>query len=345
MKILAVKHAIPQQRITNQDVLDMIKTYNEKTMTEDQLEALQMQVQQFLEIAGTKERFFLSTNETAIDLALKVGKSALSATGIQPEQVDFLIYVGVGRGWLEPAMANVVQCELGMVNATCFDILDACMSWLRALHIAHNFIRNQAYRVGMIINCEASFRNFAGLDLSNQRSLDHLFAAFTIGEAATATIVTDENPDDDFYFRFKSFGEYYNLCMIPLENKQDFTKDHLDERYRPMKFMSQSSELIRVGIQKVLEVFRSDPQLQSSHYDICFGHAASEKANRLICRSLGLPLHTYFDTHSRFGNTVSASIPLGISLAIEENRLHRGNKTLIAVGSAGLSVGFSSFTF
>jgi len=38
-------------------------------------------------------------------------------------------------------------------------------------------------------------------------------------------------------------------------------------------------------------------------------------------------------------------VPLGMSLAAQEGRLNRGDKTLIVVGSAGVSVGLATFTF
>jgi len=49
------------------------------------------------------------------------------------------MYVGIGRGVLEPASANIYQDMLGLANATAFDVLDACASWLRAVHIARVF--------------------------------------------------------------------------------------------------------------------------------------------------------------------------------------------------------------
>ena len=60
---------------------------------------------------------------------------------------------------------------------------------------------------------------------------------------------------------------------------------------------------------------RRDPVLQHRQHDIGFGHEASKKAVQLIARQLGLPYDHYVSTHARFGNTVSASVPLGMSIA------------------------------
>jgi 3-oxoacyl-[acyl-carrier-protein] synthase III len=50
-------------------------------------------------------------------------------------------------------------------------------------------------------------------------------------------------------------------------------------------------------------------------------------------------------THARYGNTVSASVPLAMSLAVDEGRLVRGAHVLVVVGSAGLTAGLASFTY
>ena len=64
--------------------------------------------------------------EKAIDFGVDAGRQAIATAGMVPEDIDLLIYVGVSRGFLEPAKANVFQYELGFTKATCFDVLDAC---------------------------------------------------------------------------------------------------------------------------------------------------------------------------------------------------------------------------
>ena len=64
--------------------------------------------------------------EKAIDFGVDGGRQAIATAGMVPEDIDLLIYVGVSRGFLEPATANVFQHEFGFTKATCFDVLDAC---------------------------------------------------------------------------------------------------------------------------------------------------------------------------------------------------------------------------
>jgi 3-oxoacyl-[acyl-carrier-protein] synthase III len=114
--------------------------------------------------------------------------------------------------------------------------------------------------------------------------------------------------------------------------------------YAPGRFFARSSELFPIVTELIVDTWKDDPRLQAGRYDIAFGHEASERLSADITTKLGVR-SIYFPIHRRFGNTVSASIPLAMSLADEEKRLARGNRVLIIVGSAGISVGFAAFTF
>ena len=346
MHIRTIQHAVPTKKVTNDDILETFRRESAGRLPTAEIDKLEKQVRETLFTAGTQVRYKLNDGEKAIDFVLAAGRQAIAQAGITPKDVDFLIYTGVGRGWLEPAMANVVQSELKMPNATCFDILDACASWLRAMQVARSLIQGGTYKCGMIVNCESSLvRSFWCSEIKDANDLKHRVAQFTIGEAATATIVTDENPDDDFYFNFKNFGEHYKLCMIPLENLADFLPSDPDPRYAATQFFSLSRELVVTTVKKIAEVYNADRHFRDRDYDIAFGHEASQKASEVLVKHLDIPKGVYYSVHPRYGNCVSASVPLGMSLAAQEGRLNRGDKTLIVVGSAGVSVGLATFTY
>jgi 3-oxoacyl-[acyl-carrier-protein] synthase III len=346
MHIRTIQHAVPTHKVTNDDILETFRHESRDRVGRVQMALLETQVRATLATAGTEVRYKLAPGEKALDLVLDAGRRALADATMAPGDVDFLIYTGVARGWLEPATANVVQSELGMPNATCFDMLDACASWLRAMQVARSLIQNGTYKTGMIVNCESSLvRSFWASEIKDSADLKHRVAQFTIGEAATATIITDAQPDDDFYFKFQNFGEHYKLCMIPLANIADFSPGDPDPRHATSQFFSLSRELVVTTVKKIAEVYGRDPHFSDRCYDIAFGHEASQKASEVLVKHIGLQKGVYYSIHPRYGNCVSASVPLGMSLAQQEGRLNRGDKTLIVVGSAGVSVGLATFTF
>ena len=343
MQILAVQHALPSRRITNADLLRSIRMANGGHIGESELSLLERRVEQLLDIAGTVVRYALDEGEKAITLSLDAARRALHEANVSPAAVDFVIYAGVGRACIEPAMANVVQSALGLRNATCFDVLDGCTSWLRALQIADSFIGTQTYATGLIVNCECGFGQYIDHRVRHLEDLEWQFATFTISEAATATVVSSTGQGHDFYFNFKNFGEHYGLCMIPLENAAEFLGDEQTNR-APMKLFSLSRQLLATAADRIVEIFNADPKFRGP-FDVCFGHAASKRAEEGVLRRLGIPLEIYCGTHATHGNTVSAAVPLATSLALQEGRLKRGNKVLMITAAGGIAVGLARFTF
>lgn len=345
MKILALDHAIPSARLDHDWILSKLDRENATTLTDGDRAVLLARAAAFLQGAGSATRYQIAPPERPIDLLLNATRNALASAGVPPTEVDFIIYAGVGRGWLEPAMAHVVQGALGLDRATCFDVLDGCASWLRALHIARTFLRAGEYRRGVIVNCECGLAGYGRWQFSSLEQFDSYLATYTIGEAATATVVGNDENGDDFHFTFRSIGSAYDLCMIPLTNAPDFMSGPSSEVHESGKFFAQSTELLTVAINQIGETFHSEPALSEQSYDIIFGHEASEKATAAVLRKLGLPPERHFAIHREYGNTVAACVPLAMSLAQREGRLHRGNKVLVVVASSGITIGIAAFTF
>ena len=148
-------------------------------------------------------------------------QGALKKARMEKNDIDLLIYCGVGKVVLEPANAYCFANKLGM-KCPCFDIADACMSWVRALEIAHEFIKSKNYKTIMIINGE--FNSHYGFPnsfkITSMKQLRYTFPAYTIGSAASATIVTEST--NEWTFKYKTVPELFDLCMIPVVEYKDY---------------------------------------------------------------------------------------------------------------------------
>lgn len=347
MRFAAIEYRLPSQRLTNEDVIGQIMQRSRAHMTPRALAQLTKGLRALFQASGTEIRYIRADGERAYDFVVQAASSALHSARIAPGDIDLLIWVGVGRGFIEPATANVFQDALGLVNATCFDVLDACASWVRALHIAHAHIRSGDYHNVMILNGEFNFRDYVDFEFKSVGDLRHNFPSFTIGEAATATLLSaDSGGDDDFHASFRTWGGARNLCMIPLPNIDQFNGVAPPAHAKPLIFFSYAMELYDLGVTKLIEHFHSDPLVHSFLPDIVFGHAASDSASGRIAKGCNeTDVRLYYPAHTRFGNTVSASVPLAMANAEQEGRLKNGAKVIIAMASAGLSTGWARFTY
>lgn len=345
MRIASIAHKLPSKVLTNEDVLDDVIRSNETALSREDLQRLRVRLQRFLDVSGTSVRYCRAANERAVEITIAAAQKALDAANVHACDVDLLIHAGVSRGWLEPAMANVYQGLLGLRSATCFDILDACAGWVRAMSVADSYVRAGAYRTILIINSEFNYLDHKCVPMGQLKNREELFPIFTIGEAAAATVVTDGGGSDNFYFSFRTWGHKQHLCKLPLSNMSQFADGTEVTEQEPLVFYANSGALTRFTLRKLAEHFQEDPRLSTENFDLVVGHAASENATSGWLRMNRVDPALGFRTHSRFGNTVSASIPLGLSVASEAGRLRRGMHVLVVVGSAGVTTAYSSFDF
>jgi len=345
MRILNISYALPSLEISNENLIEELVEKNRENLSSQELENIETQMRKLFKMSGTVTRYHRGIGERALDFGVKAGKAALKKAGVNPEDVDLLIYAGVARGWIEPATANLFQSELGLKSATCFDVMDACASWIRSLAIAKSFLAQKAYKLVMILNCEFTFREYANFDFTSSDDLENAFSVFTIGEAATATLVTSNGSEDDSFFSFKTWGGKHGLCKIPLPNADDFSPNNSSDGLKPMSFFTMPGELLSFTVRKLVNHFKETQAIASKVHDIFIGHAVSVASTSRVVKLLGLDPSRVFETHARFGNTVAASLPLALAVAEAEGRLVRGMRVLLLMGSAGVSTAVGSFTY
>ena len=345
MRILNISYALPSRKVSNEELIAEVMEKNRGTFSNSELEALSSKLTRFFRLSGTAVRYHRTIGERALNFAVTAGKEALKKAGVKPEEVDLLIYAGVARGWMEPATANLFQSELGLSSATCFDVMDACASWIRSLAIAKSFLAQKMYKLVMVLNCEFSFREYANFEFENAEEVENSFSAFTIGEAATATLLTSEEGEDDSIFSFKTWGDKHDLCKIPLPNASDFTPDGTGNGHKPMSFFTVPGELLSFTVRKLVSHVKETQSIANKVHDLFIGHAVSNVTTTKVIQLLKLDPSRVYETHSRFGNTVSASLPLAMAVAEAEGRLVRGSRVLLLMGSAGVSTAVGSFTY
>src|SRR5438128_8494927 len=93
-------------------------------------------------VTGVRTRRWASAEVQPSELATAAGRKALQRAGLDPLEVDTLIFAGITRDCLEPATANLVADAMGARNARVFDLLNACNSLVDALDVGDSLIRS-----------------------------------------------------------------------------------------------------------------------------------------------------------------------------------------------------------
>jgi 3-oxoacyl-[acyl-carrier-protein] synthase III len=324
-------------------MIEEVRARSEPYMSNGEMGKILGRVKALLRVSGAKTRRWRANGERSTDHAKKAGAEALERAGLKPSDIDLLIYVGVGRGWVEPGMASFFQHELGLTNATCFDILDACLSWLRALHVSCNFLQNGVYKNIMVLNAEFN-TEFGDYTIKSLDEVQYKFAQLTIGESATATILSNGQNGVTPHFVFKTDASRHNLCKIPLPQIGRYSSKEKCPQLSPLIFFAYSADLFTAAQEMIPATYFSSAELRDREFDIAFAHTPSKPVVDNIEKDLQCVGRTV-NLYPEFGNTVSATIPTAMSWAIENGRLERGQKVLMVMGSAGFSVGLAHMAY
>ncbi|MDX2164500.1 MAG: 3-oxoacyl-[acyl-carrier-protein] synthase III C-terminal domain-containing protein [Gammaproteobacteria bacterium] len=348
MKIETVKVSLPSRRITNQDMVELIREQSHD-VPQEIFDKIASRIKILLRLSGSQDRYWREASETPIELLKKSYREAMSEVGWKPEEIDLLIYVGVGRGFLEPGNAYMVAQSFGLIHADCFDLLDACMSWSRALEIVHNYFKLGKYKRVIIVNAEFNSTAFGYPEIyrvTDESMLDSRFPGYTIGEAATVTLLSNENNTKDAWeFHFSSKPNLSDLCTIPLPQFKVFTDNTSDKlgKNGPLVFTSYGSELHAYGNTEGIKLFQK-LSVPREKINIVFTHASSSTAWQKGGETVGVADKMYH-IYPRTGNLVSASVPAAMALALKENKLKRGDRVVCWVASAGMSFAVYSFIY
>ncbi len=345
MKIEAIKAALPTKKLTNDDILALIEQHSKPIFAGD-LKATLDKINFCLRYSGLNVRNWLDKGEKPIDLVAHAFQEAITEVNCDKNDIDLVVYTGIGRGFLEPGGAYHVSASLGLQQAECFDILDACMSWTRALNIVYSLLQTGRYKRALIVNAECNMRSGGAVfpsvfQLPNAEALEWSFPAYTLGEAATATIVSFD-PDREWEFHFKSRPDLTDLCNVPLDGYEGYcTPSQRIGKNGIHKFTSFGFDLHSNGYQELINIFKC---LKAPIEEVraIFPHASSKREWDKVAEALNIK-HLMWHIYPTCGNVVSASVPTGIASAITAGQIKRGERIAGWVGSAGMS--FSAYSF
>ena len=80
-------------------------------------------------------------------------------------------------------------------------------------------------------------------------------------------------------------------------------------------------------------------QLTGKDMDCFIAHQANRRIITATAERLGMPLEKVIINIDRYGNTTAGTIPIAMQTAMEEGRLKKGDRLLIAAVGAGFTSG------
>ncbi len=328
-KIIAIGCYQPKTKLTAQQIVDKMTAPAE--VKEISLKLFNKS--QFIHKSwATKE-------ETPIFMMEAAFKDAIDQSGLDPADIDMLIYSGCLKGVTEPAQANLVANALGLKQVDCFDVSEACAGWVRAFEIASNYIQlGKAKNIAIISSISAN--SYAGDDswtIQSPEQLDFKFAALTVGAAASVTLVSADKEAGSSPTIFRCTDtENVNACAIPTHEYANFIKDPMPE-WRPGSFYAKSRRLLPIGkalYLKLLENYKNN-KFSIEIGDILITHSVSKTIYEEGLKDYPELYKKHFSIYPFTGNITDNTIPVAIHEALNKGIIQPNSQITALINGSG----------
>jgi 3-oxoacyl-[acyl-carrier-protein] synthase-3 len=327
-QIMAIGVGLPENIITNQDIIDR---YN--------IIATDRAVQFSL---GIKERRWVDIDQKLEDLMAKAVNHCLERAGMKVGKVSRIIYTRLLGDYQVPAASVGVLRKLGAdIGIPAFDISSACSGFMHAMDLAIRYIASGDEYV-LVIGGGITSTGIQTWKKPNPKTV------FLFGDAIVAMLI---GPSEAKHFlasyiitNHKLYGNAFIPCGTALlqANVPDLDYDIFNMNVIDGNLIQQSAvEYSEVIAEKLLSV----TGLSLADIDYFVTSDQSTKIWEAQLKALGIPPEKSLSLFSKYGNTVAAMSPLNLNELIQTGRLKRGQLVMMMAHGAGASSGGMIFRY
>ncbi len=295
---------VPPTELTNSDLEGIVDTNDEW----------------ILRRTGIKTRHILAEGETILDMAACAAKGALEDAGIDPAQVDD-IRVGVNTWMRFPSLATQLQERIGAPRAAAADVSAGCAGFVYAVEQAYHRILIEKARYG-----RDTIALVVGVDgLSHITDWTDRQTCVLLGDGAGAVVLRHVPKGGILATHTHADGRYGDVLWSDSVlagqangSPKTFTHEakgpraylHMDGK----KVFAVAVETMVSDVLRVIEKHReaTGERIGIEDIDYLYPHQANLRILEMVGKRLGVPLEkVYTEGVVRYGNTSTASIPLG----------------------------------
>jgi len=292
------------------------------------------------EFAGARTVREAAADELPSQMAIQAAETALRNGGIDPREIDLIIYCGAGvPDHILPSSSGKVQAAVNADRAMTFDLIQGCSGMLTAMQIARA-------QIALGEGCETVM--LVTGDKWSQFTEHHSADSVFFGDGGGAVIIRKNHLQlQPVASEVISRGEYNDLWGIPagglalpassatLAQEQHVYKcldperarHKFKELYIPMMVEVVAGALKKAGIKAEDVAFFSMVN-------------ANLKVQELLLAQLGIPMERSSGKYlQRFGHFGSQDIFFNLDLAVREDKIEAGDYVVMLTTGIGFSWG------
>lgn len=315
--------ALPDRVVANDDFPELLNTGDEWIRSR----------------TGIRERRVAGPDESSSSLGLKAAREAVVSAGLDPLDIDLILFATVTPDTMVPSNACRVQGALGCRPVAAFDIGCACTGFVQALTIANQFIGTGACENILVIGSEVLSRTLDYHDRSSCILFGDGAGAVVLSASGEAErgirwtkVCSDGTRADLIYMPSNVTHRPPPLLELSLPDAPPYSKHvHLNGR-EVFKFA------VRTMISLVREALDS-VELSSLDRLFLVPHQVNQRIIDAALEELPIPADRVVINLDRYGNTSAASIPIALDEAMRSHAIGPGDHLLLVAFGGGMTWG------
>ena len=312
--ILGTGSYLPAKVLTNQDLAGLVDTSDEW----------------IVQRTGIRERHIAAEGEATSDLAAAAAAKALAAAGIDVSEIDLVLLATATPDRTFPASAVEVQRKLGVTRGFAFDLQAVCSGFVYALTVADSLIRTGLATKALVIGADTFSRLLDWSDRTTCVLFGDGAGAVVLGAEEGAGTVADRGL---LAASLRADGRHADKLCTDGGPSLTGSAGHIH---------MQGQDVFKFavgGVGDVIHAVFDATGFDGSSIDWFIPHQANRRIIEGSAKKLGIPLEKVVITVDGHANTSAATIPLALDIAVNQNRIKRGDVLLFEAVGGGLTWG------
>lgn len=307
MKILGYGKSLPNKIVSNDDLSKLVETSDEW----------------IIQRTGIRNRRISDVNTSV--LASQAALEAINDAQIDKDDIDLIICATMTADNATPSVACLVQKELGLENATAFDINGACTGFIYALKVVEGLLKLN-HKKALVIGSEVMSKI---IDFTDRNT------CILFGDGAGAVVV--EKGEDAFFFT-KSKGNFDVLYAEGTSLNTDLDVKEITGGFLYMDGREVFKFAIRAMEEAILKVLE-EANLTIDDIDMIIPHQANQRIISNVAKRMKIDESKFFMNLEEYGNTSAASVAIALTEAKKQNVIKEKDKVILVGFGAGLTWG------
>jgi 3-oxoacyl-[acyl-carrier-protein] synthase III len=303
---------LPPSILTNHDLATFLPTDDEWITTR----------------TGMKERRI--SHVPGIELAITASRRAIACAGMDPKDIELIIYGSCSNDETVPNSASGVQQRIGAARAASFDVNTACTSFMYGLTIGSSMIKSGVVKNALVIGVEL---------ISQYMDWDNRNVAVLFGDGAAAMVLQEsEHETGVIAEKLQCYADARQILRV---RGMGTMYANLGVEYGQTRWDFDGQEIFRKAVQGMSEAsFDVMRRARVTMDDIALvvPHQANLRIIDAVAKRAGAAPDKVYVTVQKYGNMSSATAPVALVDAVEEGRVPPGGLVLMPAFGGGLTL-------